>query len=218
MILEIVVAIVASGILGEIFDGVYRFMTRHKKPENEISNGPSTKFAPSDFDQELIEKSKAILRKQFPQGAVNTLQNLSPEERVERMKKLAAEIAVCYDIDISLLEFLTTEQLKERGQSPNTGGYYCDSDQRVVINADLLYCNDLTMLREAVYTMFHECRHAFQHKAVAQAGFGGVDPQRVEQWKVNFVHYISPDLDPYGYYYQDVEFDARNFGASVLAD
>ena len=69
--------------------------------------------------------------------------------------------------------------------------------------------------REAVETVAHEGRHAYQHYAVEHPGVHG-DPKEVAYWEANFSIYL--DASMYGfevYQHQPVEIDARDYAAAV---
>jgi hypothetical protein len=67
--------------------------------------------------------------------------------------------------------------------------------------------------REAVDTLAHEGRHAYQHHVCDENNLG-THPDHIEAgaWGDNIRNYVSPDKDFEGYWNQPIERDARDFG------
>lgn len=210
-LISLVVAVAA--IISSIFDFI-----RSKLGDEEIDTGPDPNYKPTESDQELIKKSREIIETQFPEGIENTMLTLGIDARIEKIKQLTLDIAETYNIDVSSLVFLNCEQLIERGQGANTAGYFDLENKTIGLNIDILMCNDGRLLRDIVDTIIHECRHAFQYKAIEFPEECGVDPNTALEWLNNFTHYISPQINFRRYYYQPVEYDARNFAAVTLID
>ena len=70
---------------------------------------------------------------------------------------------------------------------------------------------------EAIITILHECRHAFQHDCVDsldwedQATQTGIYYAQARQWRYEQAHYISISESMDGYYDQEVEKDAKQY-------
>jgi hypothetical protein len=215
----IVVTTVALATLAAsaIFKKVQNFRRRKSLQElwNVIGISADQKYEPSDYDQELLDKTHEILREMFPEGIINQMKDMTAEQRTEYIRDLTQKLADAYGIDVKSIEFITTEDMVARGQGAGTYGYFDRSTDGIVINLDLLATNELNYLRQTVSTLIHECRHAVQFKAAKEDGFGKIEPERARQWGVNFMRYISARV-PQLYWNQSVEWDARNFAALAM--
>ncbi len=92
-------------------------------------------------------------------------------------------------------------------------GYY-RRDGYIYLNADVL--TDSSNRLDALDTVFHECRHAYQHMATLNPRQYGVSGETAQAWSFNFDHYIDYDDDPEGYFDQAVEQDASNFANTFI--
>jgi hypothetical protein len=95
---------------------------------------------------------------------------------------------------------------------------YNNSDGRIYINRELL--NDPTRVMRCIDTIAHESRHQFQADAISGRFGSAVDNSTKEEWRTAFSVYTSSDssrYDPFGYYYNPLETDARHFGEGVAA-
>jgi hypothetical protein len=208
MITEIVVGLIAAGIY-LITEGIFNFI---RKKVGKLPNlyGPDSTYEPTEYDKQLIEFSRELIHKHFPNGIEKTMVQLSPKERVELFKNLAAEVADLYEIDVTSLEFLNSDKI-----GPTTAGFYDRETGKIAFNLDIISGSDPELLKLIVGTIFHESRHALQYKAITDENFKEFDDAKVIEWIKSFNMYIPAELDEYGYYYQPVEFDARNFALLV---
>ena len=211
-------AFILSYIAIEAVGYVFSFVKR-KIRENGYENlgfvyKLDQEYQPTEVDVELIGQSKDLLNKYFQEdNRVGVLQSKSIEDRIELIKQLTEDIVAQYDVDVQMVKFSPSSEI-----GLYCGGYFNSETNEVAINLDMLAQNDPAALKFIVGTIFHECRHAIQHKAITTMGYKyGSEEQRFI-WGVNFAgeNYISPETDDYGYYYQAVEFDARNFADSIV--
>jgi len=94
---------------------------------------------------------------------------------------------------------------------PNQRGYF-DGEQ-ITINEQLVQSDDV---RQAVTTLAHEGRHAYQRHAVEHPEIHA-DPAEVEQWQENFANYKDPQRHGFrAYYNQPVEVDARQYAKRIV--
>ncbi len=93
-------------------------------------------------------------------------------------------------------------------------GYY-NNDGYLYLNEDVL-TNETNRL-DALDTVFHEGRHAFQRAATSNPNLHSVERLQAETWADNFINYIGPNrVNMRRYFSQPVEVDAREFATSVL--
>lgn len=92
--------------------------------------------------------------------------------------------------------------------APNDLGSFDPETKQIVLNSDLL--KDSNPM-EAMKTIMHETRHAYQDYAINHPEKVSVDADTIKTWKENFKNYISPDFDFEAYCNQPVEKDANDF-------
>ncbi len=90
-------------------------------------------------------------------------------------------------------------------EDSTTMGWYSHYLNEVSLNEK--YLNDGT---DAANTIAHEFWHSYQHKCAENPSC-----IRHEQYAYGFAHYVSPDVDFYGYYDQLVEAEARAFAGTL---
>lgn len=154
--------------------------------------------------------------------------NLSENEKLDLLNSVEQTQATLERRDAMMVEF---EDLPR-----NTFGYQDGINNKIVINRAHIQSNHPFYHREAIDTIIHEGRHAYQHYNVEIRTIHESDAE-VASWRENF-------YDPkYGYYqslgqkmyipvgdgtyhemsdnrlyeYQPVEIDARNFASDVMS-
>ena len=100
--------------------------------------------------------------------------------------------------------------------NPSSRGYYA-GDGYLYLNSDVL--TDTKNKLDAIDTVFHEGRHAFQHAAAKNPTKYSVDRKTAQQWLNNFPpNYIRYEQNPMRYFSQPIEVDARTFAEAVIKD
>ena len=102
-----------------------------------------------------------------------------------------------------------------------TLGYYSDNTHEIVISMDsLLYDSPWDVLD----TVCHEAYHSYQHRLV-EALYGADDNSRnlklfrkAYSYANEFENYINGEIDFCSYYFQDCEYDAREYAESAVKD
>lgn len=95
-------------------------------------------------------------------------------------------------------------------------GRYNPESREITIDTKLLEHNDG---REAIRTVAHEDRHAYQHYAIEHPGFHP-DYAAVEAWRTNYLpgNYLTPKRHGWWRYRtQPVEMDAFHYGNMILS-
>lgn len=208
-----ILTIIIGTIIGLYFltEAITSFM-RKKIEALPYMYGPDTTYEPTEYDKGLITQSEELIKKHFPNGIEKTMLSMTVEQRVDLFKTIIEEVAELYGVDIQTIEFLTNDKI-----GAYTRGCYDYEEGKVAINLDILSCSDGTNLFQIVGTIFHECRHALQYRAIIDENFTEISEETAGIWAMNYINYIPADLDECGYYYQAVEFDARNFADTILA-
>jgi len=97
-------------------------------------------------------------------------------------------------------------------QLPSNYRGYFDGDH-ITLNADLVRDTDV---RQAVETLAHEGRHAYQRHAIDNPGTHP-DTQEVNQWRHNFDHYKTAQRHGFrAYQNQPIEKDARAYADRIV--
>ena len=91
---------------------------------------------------------------------------------------------------------------------PNNCGAFDSDSKQIDLNTELLHSYNP---KDAMITIMHESRHAFQDFAIEHPDMVDVDPAKIKEWEDNFKNYIRPELDIEAYNKQPVEVDAEDF-------
>jgi hypothetical protein len=170
----------------------------------------------SEADKELIDKNRELLRSKFPEGNMGEeLRSMSREDRIKLLIDILEEASRNYDVEISSVKFAPSDEL-----GYGCYGYYAHDENRIVLNLDMVCCDNTRVLSEIVDTVFHELRHAQQYRAVTDENYNyGTDEQRLK-WGLNFMpgHYIRAEVDFEKYQEQAVEADARQVANESTKD
>lgn len=94
------------------------------------------------------------------------------------------------------------------GFASNECGAFDVETKEIVLNSNLLFDSNP---EEAMKTIMHETRHAYQDFAINYPDKVYIDDDTIKAWKENFKHYISPELDYEVYCNQPLEKDAEDF-------
>lgn len=132
--------------------------------------------------------------------------SLSISERQDALNTLAIDAGNAYRTEIKGCVFFDGP--------PNERGYF-NGDGYLYINSDCL--TDSNNRLDAIDTIYHEGRHAFQHAAIANPTKYGITSEQAKIWQDNFNHYLSSSKFGYERYYsQPVESDAFGFADYVI--
>lgn len=137
---------------------------------------------------------------------------LSQEEKLNTLQAVA-------NIETSYLTIqpLTLKSAKLR---ENVLGQYAMDKESIYIDSAYL---KTAGSREAVDTVCHECRHAYQHDVVSRLDWSDEDVlhhhyyRQANEWKVEMEYYEDGSEDLDAYYYQNIEADAREYAEDSTA-
>lgn len=155
----------------------------------------------------VADRCIALLRGQIGSFSAERWSKLSPEQRGSALNALAMSAGQAMGIGIKGARFYTGSAVSR--------GYY-NQDGYVYLNDDVL--TDESNRLDALDTVFHEGRHAFQRAAMNDPEKYGISQETAEAWRNNQppYNYIRHDEDPVGYRNQPIERDAFSFAASVI--
>ena len=149
-----------------------------------------------DVKEECIKNLKALADYFNPEN----WKKMSRNKRKEVLIALAKSISTAFRIEIKGIIFF-------EGHT-SLRGYY-NHDGYLYMNDDVLTVD--SNMEDALDTIFHEGRHAFQHAAINNPNFYSISRQQALLWEHNIHNYISYERNPYRYYNQPIEMDAREF-------
>lgn len=141
--------------------------------------------------------------------------NLSPSERRESLQYLENKMAE--EAGRKPRRIQVDKKLK-----PGECGYYDDSVLKrgnIYINEDYLYSNDRAKQYDAMDTVIHEGRHAYQYDCVNGRIKHSENDATLTSWGKNVEEYnpFAKDKTSYSYYrFQPIEDDANNYAATKI--
>lgn len=136
-------------------------------------------------------------------------QILNSDERSASLDRLAKLAGVALQIPINGVFFYSAPSY-DRGFYNGDGYLYLNSD--TITSAD--------NREEAINTIFHEGRHAFQKIACRNPELFGISPELAAAWRENYKprNYISPRKNYFAYRLQPIELDAHEFADQIIQD
>lgn len=174
-------------------------------------------YVPPKADKPLIDKSKQYIRQKFGDSIQDTLQDMSPMERVNTFREVVQEVSNIFDVPLNNIDFFQPELGHE-----SMCGFYNRVENSLNLNANMIVCDNMDLVEEQVYTVFHEMKHARQWAAVQAAKNGklayGYDAETVLEWAENFDNYISPEEDDEEYRKQPLERDTFGLEGILKGD
>lgn len=178
-----------------------------KKCEEYLVTLPLT-----EEDQRLIECGRILMKEFFPVGIEQRFKHLTLEQRVELMKALIERVNRLYDVDIDLITFAPAREI-----GSCTLGFFDRETNGITINLDILASDEKEVIHAMVATVFHECRHALQYRAVTDDTFNYGSEEQLHLWALNFMegNYIPAEVDFVLYQQQTVEADARQIAEKI---
>ena len=176
-------------------------------------------YSPEPTDIEAIERAKHTIVEHFPDGIVNTLENLNETQRIDTFQNFVQDAIVDLNLDKTNLDVQIVPPETEEEMS--VYGYFSRKDNTLFINAEFIVCDNLELVKEQVFTVYHELMHARQWAAVCawastpQGDTFGYSVNRILEYANNYGHYISPRVDRELYRWQPLERDAFGFESKL---
>lgn len=176
----------------------------------------------SDYDKEIAIQTEDVVKETIGEKPVEALKQMSSSEKIAAMENLSKELIKLYDLNDVQVEIVHIPT--------NSFGYYCHDTKTLTVDISYLLYDMNTInadnrdtifeyaVRETIDTIVHELRHAVQHKAIQLDNneYWEIDESKRIEWAQNIINYISPDVDPKGYYQQPIECDAFTFAHESL--
>ncbi len=176
----------------------------------EEINTPKT-YTPTDSDKKVKEKHEDSIKSIFPLG-IESIEDATPEQRKQQFKDLVREAATNVGLgeNIPELEYF----IPESEEDYNKFGWYCFDDHTIALNEAMVVTDDITVVKEQIFTVIHEMEHARQFAAMdAYRTNGdykkyGYTENQVLQYIKNWTNYIRPRENYEAYVSQALERDA----------
>ena len=132
-------------------------------------------------------------------------------QRQEKLNEYAERVADILGVDV---------QVSFQAGLIESGCWgYNDGQGNVVL--DDCFLDDPAQVLEAISTISHEIRHQFQHDVCENPENYEIDPYTVAEWQAGYKNYTQGQQtaeDPWGYFFNPIEIDARYFGESVVRE
>ena len=164
----------------------------------------------SRFEEAAQIKQMMVYLNYMPEVKRENWINLSFEERVKVVQKIETQAA-----KVGCRPALVVEAAP---MNRNDYGYMNWGAQKIVINESLLRSNRTEDFQQALKTLLHESRHAFQYSNIALERTEPND-EKYQSWALNIATgYCAAKL--FGlknYYLQPLEVDARVFAEAIVS-
>lgn len=170
-------------------------------------------------DLEAAERAKETINEHFPYGIEATLEKLSEEERIDKFKELAQ--SAIEDLGLDKTDLDVQIEIPETEEQASVFGYFSRRQNTLFINAGFIVCDNLELVKEQVYTIYHELMHARQWAAICawastpQGDTMGYSVDRILEYANNYAHYTSPNENYERYRNQSLERDAYAFESEL---
>ena len=187
-----------------VYDSVKDFFTGNDADAKAIENLGGNFVEERDFG---LDKCTEAAKEIFNPGVIENWANLSLEQRKEIAGAYANEVAQAFELQNYAGVYF--EDLE-----PGVGGYN-NGDGSIHLSNDLLSAWSSPL--QIMSTITHELRHQYQFEAVQ--GYHNVAEDVRKEWEVaqEIYNYDQPYCyDPWGYFYNPLEIDARYAGETVV--
>lgn len=187
-----------------IYDSVKEFINGNDADAKAIEKLGDKFVEQRDFG---LDKCSEAAKEIFNLGVIENWANLSLEQRKEIAGAYANEVAQAFELQNYVGVYF--EDLE-----PGVGGYN-NGDGSIHLSNELLTAWSSPL--QIMSTITHELRHQYQFEAVQ--GYHNVAEDVRNEWEVaqEIYNYDQPYCyDPWGYFYNPLEIDARYAGETVV--
>lgn len=175
----------------------------------EIIETPQEHTELKDAREYKITECADITKQHFNYEVLNNWGNYSAEKRTEILNNYVKDLGTELGVD---MKGVIVEHLSD-AYGYNNGDGTIHIETRIV--------NDPASLIKLIDTAAHETRHQFQFEVIQNPELYGIDVATAQEWKVGLENYTTcgaTKYDPWGYFYNPVETDARFFGESMVRE
>lgn len=162
-----------------------------------------------ETDVQMQERCRAAVTDVLGENPLEQFAALTVVRRQSAVLQITELAAKAMGVEIGSVEFRDLGDL---------AGSYSYTENRISYNTNSMIegAMSVTESKEAMDTIFHELRHAYQRQAAISPSRHGRDKLTAEVWRLNFRRYVPFHQNPARYFAQPVEQDARIFALSVV--
>lgn len=174
----------------------------------QIENFEST-YCPEVPDQELALRVRQYLKEKFPNGIEERLFQMSVDELPDFFMEIEKDAEVIMDVtteEVVIIYPKTEEEIMKYGC-----GFYNIENNLLCINGAFLYSGNIDLIKEQIFTIFHELKHARQYAAVERKKDYGYSEELMQTWEQNMKNYITYRENDEAYRKQPLEMDTFGF-------
>lgn len=170
-------------------------------------------YKPSEPDQKVAQEVINHLDNEFPRGIAETLIEMTGSQRVDAFEEMVKRGQEIMDIEVNQTVFFKPDE-----SSQNICGYYDRKNNTLCLNEYMVTTDHPELIREQVYTIFHELVHARQWAAVTGKKDYGYSSDQLLEWANNFANYVPSNVSDEDYRKQPLERDAFGFEAIIKGE
>lgn len=165
---------------------------------------------PGETDRRMVSGCHDAIEEVLGSSPFEQFASLGREDRQTAVVNITSQVAEVMGVEIGSID------IEERDGA--SYGCYSYAGNRISYNEQYLYEEPMTELeaKEAIDTIVHEVRHAYQHKAACRPSRYGRDKLTAQIWRLNWKNYVSYKQNIERYVNQPVEQDARWMAVSVM--
>lgn len=156
-----------------------------------------------------LEKCSDAAKDIFTESTIREWSDMPLEKRREITQLYADKICSGLDIQAREIHF-------ER-MPANYAGY--NDNGEIYLNENLL--GNPAEVMKLADTVAHELRHQFQREAIANPSKYGISQEVANEWATALSNYTTESAtkyNPWGYFYNPAEIDARYFGETMVRE
>lgn len=175
----------------------------------QVVDTPSKAMEINEAREYKVEECAAITHEYFPLKVMDEWHNYSVEQRKEICQNYVKDISKEMGVPLQGIVF----EPMERSYGYNNGDGYIHINEAIVRNP--------AEINRLIDTMAHETRHQFQKEAINNPEAFHISEATAAEWAFGFAIYSdrqATQYDPWGYYYNPVEIDARYFGEQMVRE
>lgn len=196
-------------IIGDVKETWKEFLDSISEFRNNFENKELSKEVIEARDY-LIAECSEVTKESFTIDVINNWVNLNLETRDSIIQNYTKNISECLKVK---LKGVVWEYMQ-----PNEYGYN-NGDGYLHLNSFLL--SNPAQLMKLIDTVAHEARHELQKEVMRNPEKYPIDSETVKEWKEGNANYTLENAtayNPWGYFYNPMETDARFFGESMVRE
>lgn len=196
----------------DLIDEVNDFVSSTEDFIKDLTTHKDNTAEVKDVREYGLKECSDAAKEIFTTKVISEWGSMSYEQRNQIVQDYSKSIANGLDINFKGIIFEPLmEQLGALGY--NSGDGY--------IHLDNCYITNPGQIIGVIDTVAHEARHQFQTEAINSPEKFGIDQATINEWAAGINSYTTKEAtsyDPWGYFYNPIEIDARYFGESMVRE